>query len=254
MHRLCPYFAISSWFPLFCLFFGLTAPLAKGIQVKFLPNSPEDSVARYMLFRSEKAGEPGLPIADLVPVLPTDTLVIPDSSAEKGKAYFYSLKAVAKDGASSELSTQSRIAHPLLLLPDTLIIEEGFTVKEFPLEPALLPLGNEVPLELQHSDSALFSIRVDSLAGRLLFESRFPSPFIRKISVTAAYYGKFVDTASLVVISGNSPVTSTLNSRATIRGEAKGKTGPVFDVMGRVISLEGGFDQLKSPGRILLPD
>ncbi len=250
MHSLCPKNADFSRIAVFSVLLLPFSPQGKGIEVKFLPSPAEDNIVRYELYRSETPGQTGNQVADLRSPPQSDTLSIPDTTAIKGVAYFYSLKSFAADGQASEFSSQSRVAHPLLTLPDTLTFGENDSDIEFTYGPAFHPLGDDTHLVLSHSDSAVVSVTVDKATGRLIFHAKKKAYFLRNMDVTASYYGKFSDQGTLVVTGGQLPLTFIERPTGNHRWTSLRENKPTFDVLGRLVSPHGEAVGSRLPGVI----
>jgi hypothetical protein len=181
------------------------SPRAKGVLVKFLPCPPEDSVARYDVYRSADSTQPGLPVGFILPVA-VDTLRYPDPAAGKGSAWYYSIKAVNAAGLESDPSGWTEAGAPLLALPDTLRPDlSGLT--RHALASSAHPLRAAAPL-FSLADSSRFLIRFDSAGARLEFLSRDGRADTGLVVVRASYYAKFSDEDTVLVIAAKRAVTA----------------------------------------------
>jgi hypothetical protein len=184
----------------FCAGLAASPSLAKGINVRFLPNPAPDSVAEYRILRTEIPG--GAPIlVGSVPARPArDTLSFPDTGAVKGSAYAYRIVAVDAGGDASDPSDSSEIAEPSLDLPDTLRPPANLGQSPDGIRITLAagadPLAGSAPLRLFLEDSADFSLRYDP-AGRVATFAPRGSVRSGRIVVRAEYYGKFSDRDTL---------------------------------------------------------
>jgi hypothetical protein len=178
---------------------------AKGILVKFLPNPPEDSIVRYDVYRSTDSGQMGALLGSILPAA-VDTLRYPDVGAQKGVAYFYSIKGVNAGGLESDPSDQTEAALPSLALPDTLRPDSSGSAR-CPLAASARPLQG-VPLSLTLVDSSRFLLRYDAAAGRVEFRPVAGRADTGRVIVRASYYGKFEDRDTLLVVAAASPVAS----------------------------------------------
>lgn len=174
---------------------------ARGIVVRFLPNLPEDSITRYLVYRSTESGRIGTAIGEVLPLKGVDTLRFPDLSAAKGIPYFYSVVGVDAAGRETEASVQTLIALPKLALPDSasLVRTASGTQAALPLNPEARPLGSSVPLKVSVSDTSRVTVSFDSASGKIVLRAKTGWTGLQKVVVTASYYGKFEDRDSLVL-------------------------------------------------------
>lgn len=184
---------------------GLREADAKGILVKFLPNPPEDSIVRYDVYRSSDSADAGTSIGSILPIV-ADTLRYPDLSADKGTAYFYSIRAVNGDGLESDPSDVTAAAMPALALPDTLRADSAGAAR-WTLSLSARPLPG-VPLFCALVDSSRFSLVFDSTRGKITFVPRAPRGDTAKLIVRASYFGKFEDRDTVLVMAGAPAATA----------------------------------------------
>lgn len=184
---------------------------AAGIRVRFLASPPEDSVVRYDVWRCDSAGAASAKVGSLAAGSAEDTLAFPDSTARKGVAYLYSLRAVNAAGLESDPSDSSRVALPRLALPDTARPSGGLT--RLLLAPEAHPLEGHAPLLLSLADSSRIRLVHDTLAGAIHFLSLSGRPDTVTAVVRASYHGKFSDQDTLLVMTGGRLPTGLLLPR-----------------------------------------
>ena len=178
-----------------------------GVQVRFLANPADDSVARYDVYRSETEGMAGTRIGSLAPAAGKDTLAFADSQVVRGRSYSYSIKAVNAAGGESDPSEASRIAFPDLSLPDTLFPGTWQSGTPYRLPASAHPLAGFASLSVELVDSTRFRLRYDEAAGTLEFFSRSGHTDTGRVTLRAAYFGKFEDRDSLIlIVAAGSPV------------------------------------------------
>jgi hypothetical protein len=184
---------------IFAVFLMLSQAAEAGVLVRFLANAAGDSVARYDLYRSETEGLPGARIGSL-PALPGDTLAFADSQVVRGRSYSYSLKAVNAAGGESDASEAVRVAFPALGMPDTLFPGTGSAGTPYRLPASAHPLAGFSALSVELVDSTRFRLRYNEAAGTLEFFSRSGRSDTGRAVIRAAYFGKFEDRDSVVLI------------------------------------------------------
>lgn len=173
---------------------------AKGIAVRFLACLPSDSIVRYEIYRSGSAATAPLLAGETFASPGDDTLSFRDVLAEKGKAYFYTIKAINAAGLASDPSGRTAVGYPRLSLPDTL--RPGKTAGLTTSLPGWLadPLRGIAPLEVFLLDSSRFTLAYDSALSALAFRSRLGKADTGRIIVRARYFGKFEDRDTLVIL------------------------------------------------------
>lgn len=184
---------------------------AAGIRVRFLASPPEDSVIRYDVWRCDSSGSPAK--VGALPADPAaDTLSFPDSTARKGVAYLYCLRAVNAAGLESDPSDSSRVAQPRLAFPDTARPSAGRT--SLALAPGAHPLKGHAPLVLSLEDSTRLRLVHDTVSGSVHFLSPSGTADTVTAVVRASYHGKFSDLDTLVVLVEGMGTASALRPRA----------------------------------------
>lgn len=178
---------------------------AAGILVRFLASPPEDSVVRYDIWRLDSTASALVKIGSLAAgMAAADTLAFPDSTARKGVAYLYCLRAVNAAGLESEPSDSARVAVPRLALPDTVRPTAGQT--RLPLAPGAHPLAGIAPLAVSLADSTRLRLVHDTATGSLIFLSPLGLADTVTAVIRASYHGKFQDVDTvLVMVAGRIP-------------------------------------------------
>jgi hypothetical protein len=203
---------------------GLAAGMAraKGILVKFLPNPAEDSIVRYDVYRSEDSGALGSAMGSIVPTV-TDTLRYPDLAVERGRAYFYSVKAVNAGGLESDPSDRTEAGLPLLALPDTLKPDSLPGLARFRLAGGARPLSR-APFALSASlgaaDGARLAFRFDTASGWMEFRPTSGLGDTARVIVRGSYYDKFEDSDTMLVIVSAAAPTGTARPHAPASSRA----------------------------------
>lgn len=188
-----------------CLGLGLwiQAASAAGIRVRFLASPAEDSVVRYDVWRCDSTGAAAR-IGSLPANPAADTLSFPDSTARKGIAYLYCLRAVNAEGLESDPSDSTRVALPRLDLPESAHPSGGQT--RIPLAPAAHPLAGHAPLAFSLADSSRLRMVHDTVSGSLQFFSPLGLADTVLAVVHASYHGKFSDLDTVrVIVSAQGP-------------------------------------------------
>lgn len=180
----------------FCsiVFLAALSAFAEGITVRFLPNPPEDSIARYVVLRSGGAEQVARELGGIAAQPGRDTLSFADSGASRGQAYVYSIIGIDGSGARSEPSESTQVALPALDLPDTLRADAGGARWRLPLESD--PLSGIAPLALSAVDSARFQLAYDKASRDLVIMPR-GNAGSGWVVLRAIYFGKFEDRDSL---------------------------------------------------------
>lgn len=188
----------------------LVLPAAsEGILVRFLAGAPEDSLARYDVYRAsgpggaEGPGGLGSPGGEAVLIGSvaagsTDTLSFPDSMAARGMAFRYTIRAVDRMGMESDPSDTTWAGFPRLGLPDTLRASGG--VARFVLPAEAHPLRGYAPLALSLADSSRVRLAFDAAAGSLELRTAGGRPDTVRIVIQGDYFGKFADTDTAVFL------------------------------------------------------
>jgi hypothetical protein len=191
------------------LLIGLALPaFAKGITVRFLPNPPEDSIAKYAVLRADGAAAP-VQVGE-VPALPArDTFAYADTAAARGRAYVYSIVAIDAAGNASDPSDSTEVALPSLGLPDTL--SGAAADARWSLPAGADPLTGVSPLSLSLEDTTRFSLRLDSLTHTAVFATR-GAALSGWAMVRAAYFGKFIDRDSVWLSFGSAGAVTALRA------------------------------------------
>ena len=191
----------ASRFAFFCAGFAAACAPAhsKGISVRFLANPSGDSVVKYAVMRADGPGQAPVQVGEVGDAgkdgaAANDTLTFPDTAAVKGRAYLYSIVALDAEGGASDPSEPTEVASPSLGLPDTLRGDAAGA--RWTLPAGSDPLSGSAPLALSLEDTARFSLRYDSAAHQLVFESRGETRS-GWAQVRAVYFGKFVDRDSV---------------------------------------------------------
>jgi hypothetical protein len=182
-------------FALLCL--SLRPASAIGIRVRFLASPAEDSVVRYDVWRCDSSGAPAK-VGSLPAAAAADTLSFPDSTARRGVAYTYCLRAVNAAGVESDPSDSARVALPRLAFPDSALPAAGET--RIALSPAAHPLRGHASLAFTLADSSRLRIVHDTAAGAVVFLSPLGLADTVTAIVRASYHGKFSDLDTLRVI------------------------------------------------------
>jgi hypothetical protein len=194
---------ISAMLALFC---GQSS--AKGVYVRFLANPAEDSIVRYIVYRSTVSGDSGEAVGELAAVAGRDTLSFPDSNVDRGKPYFYTITARNAGGLESDRSTETEEAFPLLSLPDTLRPDAVSRLTRVSLSSGADPMNGAAPLSVSLADSARFFVTYDAGTHRATFRSRSGLADTARLIVRAGYFGKFEDRdTALVIVSASSSVS-----------------------------------------------
>jgi|GEM_PF-6489094 len=181
---------------------------AKGITVRFLASPPEDSIAQYTVYRSGSAQGPVSLIGQVSASPHKDTLSFSDTSVNKGTSYFYSIRAVNREGIESDPSEATQIAFPVLSLPDTLRPDAASRATSIALSEAIDPLRGSVPLSVALKDSSRFTMAFDLATRTLSFRSRSGRADTGAVIARAEYFGKFGDKDTLLVIVAASQTSS----------------------------------------------
>lgn len=217
---------------------------AKGITVRFLANPAEDSIVRYMVYRSASAQGTAAAIGQVSASPLRDTLSYSDTSAGKGESYFYSIRAVNAAGLESDPSEATQIAFPVLSLPDTLRPDAVSRSTSVALSDATDPLRGSVPMTFALKDSSRFTMSFDLATRTLSFRSRSGKADTGVVIARAQYFGKFEDRDTLLVMVAASQGTSVPQAREerpagiSIPAQYSPRSGPMA-----ILNLPG-------PGRI----
>lgn len=190
---------MNKFFIIFVLLFVSTAYSKAGIIMKFLPSAPEDSVAKYDIYRDSVLGQSKrigtITVNDSISRL--DTVSFSDTTVSRGTPYWYSVTALNAAGANSERSTKTKIGIPKLEIVDTLkLFSHGDIVLK--MDSTFNPLGGGLKVEASHP-----LVKWDTVQKYIIFSGNAvrSSGINELVIIKASYYDKFFarDTVRVII-------------------------------------------------------